>query len=76
MYDTVSSCSLRYNVTSEPWLVPFRSLDEDDKDVKLVDIREPPFIHTHELVPNFQVRPWGGLGSVGWCVPRALGVSE
>lgn len=60
VYDTVSSCSQRYNVTSEPWLVPFRSLEEADKDVKLVDIREPPYIHTHELVPNFQVcrDPW------------------
>ncbi|XP_050712909.1 probable G-protein coupled receptor Mth-like 1 isoform X2 [Eriocheir sinensis] len=54
VYDSVSSCSLRYNVTSEPWLVPFRSLEETNKEVKMVDIREPPFVHTHELVPNFQ----------------------
>lgn len=64
VYDSVSSCSLRYNVTSEPWLVPFRSLDGANKDVKLVDIREPPFVHTHELVPNFQVCGGGSWGQV------------
>ncbi|XP_063848397.1 uncharacterized protein LOC135093258 isoform X1 [Scylla paramamosain] len=54
VYDTASSCALRYNVTTEPWLVPFKSVDGAHKQVEMVDIREPPFIHTHELVPNFQ----------------------
>lgn len=55
VYDTASSCALRYNVTTDPWLVPFKSVDAAHKQVEMVDIREAPFIHTHELVPNFQV---------------------
>ena len=56
MYDTASSCSLRYNVTTDPWMVPFKSVDAAHMKAKMVDIREPPYVHTHELVPNFQVR--------------------
>ncbi|KAG0718726.1 G-protein coupled receptor Mth2 [Chionoecetes opilio] len=54
VYDTSFSCSLRYNVTTEPWLVPFKSVDGLHKDAKMVDIRESPYLNTHELVPNFQ----------------------
>ncbi|KAK4292006.1 hypothetical protein Pmani_035197, partial [Petrolisthes manimaculis] len=54
VYDTTSSCALRENVTSDPWLVPLRSLEGPLADVRMVDIRQPPYSDTHELVPNFQ----------------------
>ncbi|KAK3861009.1 hypothetical protein Pcinc_032977, partial [Petrolisthes cinctipes] len=54
VYDATSSCALRENVTSDPWLVPLRSLEGPLADVRMVDIRQPPYSDTHELVPNFQ----------------------
>ncbi|XP_042208084.1 uncharacterized protein LOC121856551 isoform X1 [Homarus americanus] len=54
VYDTTISCTLRANVTDAPWLVPFKSAQVPSADVHLVDVRQPPYSQTHELVPNFQ----------------------
>ncbi|KAK8730240.1 hypothetical protein OTU49_008168 [Cherax quadricarinatus] len=54
VYDTTISCTLRANLTDVPWLVPIRSADAKSGDVQLVDVRQPPYSDTHELVPSFQ----------------------